>query len=99
MLLTAQSYGTVYLKPPLWGSIEEAVIAADICDEPKALTSTGSEPDYGSGPYLALLARAVRLARLDMANPVYSVEAKAFLRSDLVALFAECLGYEGGFDA
>jgi hypothetical protein len=75
------------------------VIATDNCDEPSALTSTGSEPDYGSGPYLALMARAVRLARLDAANPVYSVEAKAFLGSDLVALFAECLGYEGGFDA
>jgi hypothetical protein len=34
-----------------------------------------------------------------MADPVYSVEAKMFLNSDLVALFAECLGYEGGFDA
>lgn len=75
------------------------MIATDICEEPEALSSTGSEPDYGSGPYLALMARAVRLARLDMANPVYSVEAKAFLGSDLVALFAECLGYEGGFDA
>lgn len=64
-----------------------------------SLVTVGSEPDYGSGPYLALMARAVRLARLDVASPVYSVEAKAFLRSDLVALFAECLGYEGGFDA
>ena len=89
----------VFMKPPSWRSIEEAVIATDLCEEPAALTSSGSEPDYGSGPYLALMARAVRLARLDMANPVYSVEAKAFLGSDLVALFAECLGYEGGFDA
>lgn len=64
-----------------------------------ALHTIGSEPDYGSGPYLALMAQAVRLARLDMANPVYSVEARAFLRSDIVALFSECLGYEGVFDA
>ena len=67
--------------------------------ELNSLTAAGSEPDYGSGPYLALMARAIRLARLDMANPVYSVEAQAFLRSDLVALFSECIGYEGGFDA
>lgn len=61
--------------------------------------SVGSEPDYGSGPYLNLMARAVRLARLDLASPDFSVEARAFLRSDMVALFAECLGYEGAFDA
>lgn len=61
--------------------------------------SVGSEPDYGSGPYLSLMASAVRLARSDVANPVFSVEARAFLRSDIVALFAECLGYEGNFDA
>jgi hypothetical protein len=67
--------------------------------EPNALFSVGNEPDYGSGPYLALMARAVRLARLDMANPVYSAEAREWLGSDMVALFAECLGYEGGFDA
>jgi len=59
----------------------------------------GSEPDYGSGPYLHLMARAVRLARLDMANPVFSADARAFLRSDIVSLFAECLGYDGEFDA
>ena len=64
-----------------------------------ALFSVGDEPDYGSGPYLALMARAVRLARLDVANPVYSAEAREWLGSDMVALFAECLGYEGGFDA
>lgn len=75
----------------------EAVIA--VSDVPDSRYSFGSEPDYGSGPYLALLARAVRLARLDLANPVYSVEARAWLRSDTVALFAECLGYEGVFDA
>jgi hypothetical protein len=44
------------------------------------------------------MARAVRLARLDVANPVYSVEARAWLGSDVVALFAECLGYKGDFD-
>lgn len=67
-------------------------------DELDARSSSGSEPDYGSGPYLTLMAQAVRLARLDKANPVYSVESRAFLRSDIVALFAECLGYEGEFD-
>jgi hypothetical protein len=64
---------------------------------PEAHFSIGSEPDYGSGPYLALMARAVRLARLDMANPVFSADARMFLGSDIVALFAECLGYEGDF--
>ena len=59
--------------------------------------AVGSEPDYGSGPYLHLMARAVRLARLDVANPVFSAEARMFLGSDIVAYFAECLGYEGDF--
>ena len=65
---------------------------------PEARLSVGNEPDYGSGPYLALMAQAVRLARFDMANPVFSADARAFLNSDVVALFAECLGYEGKFD-
>lgn len=60
--------------------------------------SVGNEPNYGSGPYLALMVQMVRLARSDTANPAFSVEARAFLRSDIVALFAECLGYEGTFD-
>ena len=63
----------------------------------EARFTVGSEPDYGSGPYMHLMARAVRLARLDMGNPVFSVEARAFLVGDMVALFAECLGYEGDF--
>lgn len=62
------------------------------------LATAEGKADYGSGPYLALMVQAVRLARLDLANPVYSAEARAFLRSDLVRLFAECLGYEGAFD-
>lgn len=73
------------------------MIAAD-GDELDSRLTVGSEPDYGSGPYLLLMARAVRLARSDMANPVFSAGARAFLRSDIVALFAECLGYEGEFD-
>ena len=77
----------------------ETVIVPDREDEPSAFFSTGNKPDYGSGPYLALMASAVRLARSDMENPVYSVEARAWLRSDFVALFAECLGYEGVMDA
>jgi hypothetical protein len=75
------------------------VIAADGDADVNARYSVGGEPDYGSGPYLTLMARAVRLARLDMANPALAAEARAFLRSDIVALFAECLGYEGSFDA
>jgi hypothetical protein len=78
-------------------SFEEAVIVADGEVELDARFSVGNEPDYGSGPYLHLMARAVRLARLDVANPVFSVEARAFLGSDMVSLFAECLGYEGDF--
>jgi len=74
-------------------------VIADEGSELDARQTCGSEPDYGSGPYLLLMARAIRLARLDAANPVYSVEARAFLKSDLVALFAECIGYEGVFDA
>ena len=65
---------------------------------PQARLFVGNEPDYGSGPYLALMAQAVRLARSDLANPVFSADARAFLNSDVVALFAECLGYEGKFD-
>jgi hypothetical protein len=78
-------------------SIEEAVIVAE-WSEPDALVTVGNEPDYGSGPYLALMARSVRLARLDVANPVYSADARAWLRSDIVALFADCIGFRGAFD-
>ena len=74
------------------------MIVAESGVELDAQFAVGSEPDYGSGPYLHLMARAVRLARLDVANPVFSAEARAFLGSDMVALFAECLGYEGSFD-
>jgi hypothetical protein len=75
------------------------VIVTEGRHELDAQVAVGNEPDYGSGPYLNLMARAVRLARSDMANPVFSAEARAFLGSDIVALFAECLGYEGRFDA
>lgn len=74
------------------------MIATDGEGELDAQFVVGSEPDYGSGPYLHLMARAVRLARLDVGNPVFSVDARAFLGSDMVALFAECLGYEGDFN-
>jgi hypothetical protein len=76
---------------------EEAVIAAELEGELEAHFVVGGEPDYGSGPYLSLMARAVRLARLDMANPVFSADARLFLGSDIVSLFAECLGFEGDF--
>ena len=65
----------------------------------EGVSEHGSVPDYGSGPYLALMAAAVRLARRDLANPTHSAEAREFLRSDLVALFADCIGYDGDFDA
>ena len=66
-----------------------------------------SRPDYGSGPHLALMGAAVRLARRDLEDPDHSEEAKAFLRGEPsdgspvgveVDLFAECLGYGGSFD-
>lgn len=50
-----------------------------------------------SGPYLLLMAEAVRLARTDLDDPEYSDEARAFLKGDLVQLFSECIGYRGGF--
>jgi hypothetical protein len=57
----------------------------------------GSRPDYGSGPYLALMASAVRLARRDLRDEELAPSARAFLDGDLVALFGECLGYGGSF--
>lgn len=62
----------------------------------EAITASGIRPDYGSGPYLGLMASAVRLARTDLSNPLYSEEAKSFLEGDLVALFADCLGIDAG---
>lgn len=61
------------------------------------LAVSGFRPDYGSGPHMALMAAAVGLARRDMSNPLYSAECQAFLTGPLVALFAECLGFEGSF--
>lgn len=65
--------------------------------EVTTLVASGFRPDYGSGPHLALMAHAVGLARRDMSNPLYSAECQTFLTGPLVALFAECLGYEGSF--
>lgn len=65
-----------------------------------------ARPDYGSGPYLALVGAVVRLARRDLTDPEHSEEAKAFLLGQPfdgslvgvdVDLFAECLGYGGSF--
>lgn len=69
---------------------------------PKAVSVTddvvyGSRPDYGSGPYLLLMASAVRLARRDLADPDLRDGAREFLDGDLVALFSDCLGYGGTF--
>lgn len=57
----------------------------------------GFRPDYGSGPYLWLVAAAIELARRDMSNPLYSVECSSFLTGGMVTLFAECIGFEGSF--
>jgi len=62
-----------------------------------AIGSHGFAPDYGSGSHLLLMAAAVELARRDLSDPLYSAEAREFLEGDLVALFADCLGYEGSF--
>lgn len=55
----------------------------------------GSRPDYGTGPHLALMASAVRLARRDLRDPELRDGAREFLDGDLVALFADCIGYGG----
>lgn len=65
--------------------------------ETLVLAVSGFRPDYGSGPYMALMASMVSLARRDMSNPLYSAECRSFLTGPLVALFAECLGFEGSF--
>lgn len=63
----------------------------------EAIAANGSQPDYDSGPYLALMAAAVKLARLDLADPLYSEECMSFLTGDLAQLLAECLHYEGSW--
>lgn len=57
--------------------------------------SHGYRPDYGSGSYLLLVGAMVELARRDLSDPLYSASASWFLKySDLVELFAECLGID-----
>ena len=72
-----------------------------------AVVSAGGQRDFDSGPYLALIGAAIRLAREDRQDPKHSEEAKAFLRGEPfdgspvgidLDLFAECIGYGGGFD-
>ena len=58
----------------------------------------GRRADYGSGPHMALMAAAVGLARRDLAEPAFSAGARVFLRSSLVGLFADCIGYGGSFE-
>lgn len=61
----------------------------------EAIAAFGTRPDPYSGPYLLLMAAAVELARQDLSDPRYSASAKWFLlNSDLVDLFAECIGVE-----
>ena len=67
---------------------------ARITGDGEAIAEHGSRPDHDSGPHLAVLAAAVRLARQDLSNPLYSADALAFLESDLVGLFADCLGVD-----
>lgn len=50
-----------------------------------------------AGPYLCLVAAAVRLARRDFYDPTYSDEVRAFLVGPLVETFAECIGFGGSF--
>lgn len=75
-----------FLDVPLAGTIEN-----------EGFTSAGNRPDYGSGSYLWLMAAAIDLARRDMSNPSFSEECRSFLEGDLVALFSECIGYEGTY--
>jgi hypothetical protein len=63
----------------------------------EAIATSGSQPDYDSGPHLMLMAAAVKLARLDLADPLYSEECMSFLTGNLTALFAECLHFEGSW--
>ena len=67
----------------------------------------GGQPDFGSGPYLELIGAAIRLAHRDLEDPKHSEEARAFLRGEPhkgepvgidLTLFAECIGYGGGFE-
>lgn len=74
------------VETPLAGTVEH-----------EGFISVGNRPDYGSGSYLELMAASIDLARRDMSNPEFSEECRSFLTGDLVALFSECIGYEGSF--
>ena len=67
---------------------------ARVAGDGEAIAEHGYRSDHNSGPYLAVMAAAVRLARQDRSNPLYSADALAFLESDMVALFADCLGVD-----
>ena len=74
----------------------------DLAGTDVSLASYGQRPDYGSGSHeiafaLNVMTAAVDLARRDLLDPLYAAECRVFLTGDLVALFAECLGYEGSF--
>lgn len=65
-----------------------------------------NEPEYRSGPHLALCAAMVSLALRDLSDPVHSEGARAFLMGEPyegrpveidVDLFADVIGYEGSF--
>lgn len=61
------------------------------------MSLSGSQPDFDSGPHMMLLAAVVKLARLDLADPLYTEECKSFLTSDLARLLADALHYEGSW--
>lgn len=81
--------------PRSWVANEDVFDESHTCVQ---VVDDGRRPDYGSGPHLAVMAAAVGLARKDLSNSLYSDEARAFLRSPLVDLFAECIGYGGSFE-
>jgi hypothetical protein len=79
-----------------------------IVEELEPLGSYGSQPVYESGPYLQLMVAAVKLARSDLSDPIYSEEARDWLlgvqRCEYgcpehidTELFAECLNFGGTF--
>jgi hypothetical protein len=66
----------------------------DFIEEAPALQG---DLDSDSGPYLLLMAAAIKLARSDLDNPVYSEDATLFLSGELVHTFSEAIGYGGDF--
>lgn len=66
----------------------------DVLEDPETIQG---DLDSDSGPYLLLTAAAIRLARSDLDDPVYSEDATSFLEGELVHTFSEAIGYGGDF--